>query len=234
MLRPLLVFLILLFFQSIDYRSVLKSDYQKAVQFISDHSKLFLKYSSATNTDPEVIISVLFPEAIRYSIINDYIETKSLEIAYVYSGSADFSIGFFQMKPSFVESLEEYIKTHPENLVKYDTLLIPGDNTLPEIRRIRLERLKKLEYQIVYANCLYDIMKIIYPDIFLYDKSYQIKFISTAYNHGFLTGQEEILEYSSKAFFPLSGKNNTPKHVYSEISLYFFYNDLPSIVNKNK
>jgi len=45
---------------------------------------LFLEYSKQYNTDVEIIIPIVFPEAIRYSIIKDYLETKSLELTYVY------------------------------------------------------------------------------------------------------------------------------------------------------
>lgn len=232
MFRLLFVFILPLFYQSIDYQYVFSKDYENAREFMTKNAYLFLDYSSSFNTDPEIIMPVLFPEAIRYSIVSNYLETKSLELAYVYSGSADYSIGFFQMKPSFIENLEEMIKNQPEKLFKYDSLLINENLTITEIRRERINRLKNLEYQIAYANCMYDILKIIYPHIFLYDKPSQIKFISTAYNHGFLTGEKEILEYSTRAFFPMNGKNNTSRFVYNEISLYFYENDLPPIIRK--
>jgi len=201
---------------------------------MTSHADLFLEYSKAFQTDPDIIMPVLFPEAIRYSIVSDYLQTKSLELVYVNTGEVDFSIGYFQMKPSFVYDLEEVIRKHPVQLSKYDSLQITGKKDITEIRKTRIERLKQLEYQVVYANCFYDIMKIMYPAIFNSDKAFQIKFISTAYNHGFLTGQEEIIEYTSKAFFPLNGKNNTQKYVYNDISLYFYINDLPQIVAKKR
>ena len=234
MLRILIVFITPLFFQSVDYREVFSDDYENAVRFVSENSELFLEYSAIFNTDPEIIIPVLFPEAIRYSIVSDYIETKSLELAYIYSATADFSIGYFQMKPSFIEDLELSIKKYPEKLFKYNSLLISENKTQPEIRKERIERLKSLEYQVVYANCLYDILKIIHPHVFFSDKPFQIKFISTAFNHGFLSGQTEILDYASKAFFPLGGKNCSEKFVYNDISLYFYHYDLPGIVRKKK
>jgi hypothetical protein len=234
MFRLVLVLIAALSFQSIDYRNVFYNDYDTALNFMSKNAGMFLNYSASFQTDPEIIMPVLFPEAIRYSIVADYLETKSLELSYVYAGSPDFSIGYFQMKPSFVEDLEKEISKYPDKLIKYDSLLIPANKTIPEIRRERIDRLKKLEYQVIYANCMYDVLKIIYPSVFKKDKSFQIKFISTAYNHGFLSGQKEILDYSTKAFFPLNGKNNTRRYIYNEISLYFFQNDLPGIVSKIK
>jgi hypothetical protein len=232
MLRILFVFILPLFYQSFDYQYIFSKDYENAREFMKKNASLFIDYSSSFQTDPEIIMPVLFPEAIRYSVVRNYLEIKSLELAYVYSGSADYSIGFFQMKPSFIENLEEMIRKQPEKLFKYDSLLINESLSVTEIRKERINRLKNLDYQIVYTNCMYDILKIIYPDIFLCDKPTQIKFISTAYNHGFLTGEKEILDYSNKAFFPMNGKNNTSRFVYNEISLYFYENDLPAIVRK--
>jgi hypothetical protein len=232
MSRILFVFILPLFYHSVDYQQIFSKDYENAREFMTKNASLFINYSSSFQTDPEIIMPVLFPEAIRFSIVSNYLEIKSLELAYVYSGSADYSIGFFQMKPSFIEDLEQMIMKQPEKLSKYDSLLIDDSLTITEIRKVRINRLKNLDYQIVYANCMYDILKIIYPDIFLYDKPAQIKFISTAYNHGFLTGEKEILDYSNRAFFPMNGKNNTSSFVYNEISLYFYKNDLPRIVGK--
>ena len=234
MYRLFLIFLFPVLLNSLDYKTIFRNDYDNALQFMSDNYNLFLEYSSLYNTDPEIIMSVLFPEAIRYSIIRDYLETKSLELAYVYAGTADFSIGYFQMKPSFAESIEQMVREKGKMLDKYDSLLIPEEKSMLEIRKTRIERLRKLEYQVVYANCLYDIIRLEYPEIFYSDKAHQIRFISTAYNHGFLCGQEEILDYASKAFFPMNGKNKTDKFVYHEISLYFFYNDFPGIVSRNQ
>jgi len=232
MLRLILLLFIPFLIESVNYHQVFSSDYNNALDFVSQNSDLFLDYSTQYNTDVEIIIPVVFPEAIRYSIIKDYLETKSLELTYVFAGSADFSIGCFQMKPSFVESLENTIKQYPDQLNKYHNLLIPEELPLPEIRKERIDRLKSIEYQISYANCMYDIVKILYPSVFSHDKSFQIKFISTAFNHGFLTGEKEILDFTGRAFFPLNGKNNSERYIYHEISLYFYEKDLPAILSK--
>ncbi len=232
MLRITLVLLSFLLIQSSDYRSVFSDDYDNALHFMGENTDKFMEFSKSYDTDPEIIMSVLFPEAIRFSIVSNYLETKSLELAYVYAGSTDFSIGYFQMKPSFVENIENTIIKYQPELNKYDTLLIPSYTTLPEIRKERINRLKNLDYQVLYANCLFDVIRLLYPEIFNADKATQIKFISTAFNHGFLTGKDEITEYLDKAFFPMAGKNNTERYVYNEISLYFYINDLPKIVSK--
>ena len=54
-------------------------------------------------------IAVVFPEIVRYSAIRDKIEITLLKALYINLGEdyADFSIGQFQMKPSFAEALHK-------------------------------------------------------------------------------------------------------------------------------
>ena len=54
-----------------------------------------------------VAISIIFPEIVRYSALRDKVEISLLKTLYVNLGEdyADFSIGQFQMKPSFAEAI---------------------------------------------------------------------------------------------------------------------------------
>ena len=56
----------------------------------------------------ELAVAVVFPELVRYSALMDFMETTAVKALYQQKGvkGADFSIGRFQMKPSFVEDLE--------------------------------------------------------------------------------------------------------------------------------
>ena len=53
-------------------------------------------------------LAVVFPEIVRYSDLEDLIQIRALKVLYVQYGRkyADFSVGHFQMKPSFIEQLE--------------------------------------------------------------------------------------------------------------------------------
>ncbi len=99
--------------------------------------------------------AVVFPELIRYNRFRDLAETTVVEQAYVRFGKsvADFSIGPFQMKPSFVEGLEEEIKSHPNDLRSFGfiTRYLALDST--NIRRERVRRLKDIRWQIHYLAC---------------------------------------------------------------------------------
>ena len=71
------------------------------------------------------IIAIAFPEIIRYNAFSDLIEITSNRILYINGGktASDFSIGLFQMKPSFVEDLENYV-ANSEKLEKYKNIQI--------------------------------------------------------------------------------------------------------------
>ena len=65
----------------------------------------FVKYQ----LNPYFVLAIVFPELIRYSKLQDVIESNDLKVLYVQFGDtySNFSIGRFQMKPSFCEQLEK-------------------------------------------------------------------------------------------------------------------------------
>jgi hypothetical protein len=58
-------------------------------------------------------VAVIFPELVRYSALRDMIEISLLKTLYVNLGEeyADFSVGPFQMKPSFAEEVNNRIQS---------------------------------------------------------------------------------------------------------------------------
>lgn len=88
------------------------------------------------------IIAIAFPEVIRFNSFSDLIETSSNRILYINGGkmASDFSIGYFQMKPSFVEDLEKFV-ANSENLEKYNSIVIQEKDE----KKSREERINRLE-----------------------------------------------------------------------------------------
>ena len=119
-----------------DYTDIFDSDYTWAVKFIKRNRKLFIEKSSEYRADTAVITSVIFPEVLRYSIFKNYFETKGLELIYTKYGKkyADFSVGYFQMKPSFVESLEKHVPKTDGLSEEFGH--IPIDNNTGERKRL--------------------------------------------------------------------------------------------------
>ena len=69
----------------------------------------------------DFVTAIVYPELLRYNYIQDFIETSGLELIYMRYGAktADFSIGHFQMKPSFAEHIEKYIEKNAADFQQY-------------------------------------------------------------------------------------------------------------------
>ena len=62
-----------------------------------------------------LLTPVVLPEVARFNGFSNFFETAALEAFYVEDGSGvvDFSIGPFQMKPSFAERVEHRVAAQP-------------------------------------------------------------------------------------------------------------------------
>lgn len=170
--------------------------------------------------DERMICAMVFPEYIRYSYLSGLLETAALEILYVQKGTraADFSIGHFQMKPSFVETLEK--KLDPSLTEKYRDILVmtgPEQNN----RRHRVARLKNVQGQCAYAcafieTCIkkYALDSLSQPE--------QLQFIATVYNKGLQYDRQEIERAMQKQNFPYGAKYKEQQFAYWEITLDYY------------
>lgn len=222
------IFLIVLF--QVNYTIEYRNDYKWAVKFLKKHKKEILRKAESYNTEPDVITSVIFPEILRYSIFRDYFETKGLELIYVDHGKeyADFSIGFFQMKPSFFEKIEEYISCSEDLNYKFRHITEYSGNTEKQIRKERLERLKSFHWQLEYMNCFFLLTEELHSAEWK-SKKEKIKFFATAYNHGFYKKRKEIEKWIETAAFPYGVRSKSKQYVYSDISCFFYENSYQEI-----
>lgn len=220
-------FLFIVFFllnPDIDYKLVFMSDYDEAIEFMESNEDIFETICGKFDNDPTVISSIVFPETIRYSMIRDYLETTSLDLVYVNTGLADFSIGNFQIKPSFAEKIEFHAEQNlsilePEicKWFSYNTEL-KGH----EIRKERMNRLKSPSSQLYYINFFYSYLQSLFPELQSEDTEYLIRFASTAYNYDFEGSKERIIENMDGKFFPWGVNNEKEKFNYADISWYYF------------
>ncbi|MBO4738411.1 MAG: hypothetical protein J5606_02490 [Bacteroidales bacterium] len=144
--------------------------------------------------DPLVAEAVVWPEMERYSRLQDVLETAANYGTYITLGTNgfDFSIGRFQMKPSFVEKMEKaWMKNGLAR--KYALWFDTADNATA--RKIRITRLQKEEWQVVYVGVF---LRLLYLSYGSYNKQgkpiqqgietlpikEQIYIAATAYNRG--------------------------------------------------
>lgn len=163
------------------------------------------------------ILPVVYPECSRFSNVSNVFETNILAYYYMQDGreGADFSVGYFQMKPSFLEDLEDII-SKDSSMSMYKQKFSYKVNTLSEIRDERLNRLFSQSWQIEYLCAYTLIMKQKYAR----EKTDlpEIKFLASGYNYGFTKSSEEIITWSKKKAFPNGIKSDKSNFSYSDLA----------------
>jgi hypothetical protein len=211
-----------------DYPGIFGSDYDFAVKTIEENPW----WSDSLNShgiDPCFALSIVFPELIRYSSISDYIETKALEVLYVQYGRdyADFSIGLFQMKPSFAEQIETDLLKH--NLpVKYPYLsrLYPSVNDEVETRKARVIRLKEEKYQLLYLEAFLRVMDTLNDDRHYPSPEEKLRFYAAAYNTGYFKDEEVIRDEMTKNRFYTGMAVGGERYSYMDIAAEYYLNKI--------
>lgn len=224
MLKFTLLGAMLLMVTPIDYAQYYGSDYRDAKNYIREHQSDFLDVAALTQCEPRELASILFPELIRYSLLRDFFETKALELLYIEhgKGTADFSIGRFQMKPSFAENVETYLSNSEKLNPYFADLLFYEKEDLEYRRKKRVERLKNQRWQLMYAAALLKISYEKFPGEMTTPPKERVRFLATVYNHGFLEDAPAIRLWIAKENFPYGVKYPGPQHAYADVAADFF------------
>ena len=205
------------------YKEIFSGDYTDALEFVEKHKELINRIYKKYDIDSKLILSTIFPERIRYSIVKDFFETSFLQTVYTDFGSetVDFSIGDFQMKPSFVEKLEKEIEKNTQLKTKYGFLLINGISDMKQIRAKRIERMQITAYQICYSCVFYDILSQKF-NISEMTENERIKFTASAYNFGFNKTFKEISNNINSKYFPYGTSYKGEQYSYSDVAMDFY------------
>lgn len=201
-----------------DYTRIFGRDYQKALAFF-DSEKWIDEIILSHSLNPREVKAIVFPELIRYSALQDKFETFALESLYAQYGKtyANFSIGEFQIKPSFAENIEKDFF----NLIHENSFGVHPQDTIQNAanRAARVARLKNKKTMLNYVLMFYKIMEKKYPVWKNIDD--KIKFFACAYNSDYQKSEKEILSSMPKRFFTASLVSST-KYCYANISLYYY------------
>ena len=213
------------FSQKGDYKTLFGKDWDKAQSYVTENESWMKGLSDEYNIAYPVAIAVVFPELIRYSALRDKMEITLLKSLYTYKGEdyADFSIGQFQMKPSFAESVHKNVpllrgrlknqfkeKTRKEDIIIYRACIVKD--------------LEEPESQFLYLAAFLKICEAIY-NLNDMEEDQRIKFLSTAYNYSFQKSYEEIHEMMDKKFF-YTKLVRTESYSYADISWSWYVNYL--------
>lgn len=215
------------------YAEIFGKDYHDALQYMQRKQPLIRWVWQPYGTDAAIMLPVVFPERIRYSIVHDFFETRFLETVYTRYGPkyADFSIGDFQMKPSFVVQLEQKLRQDSGLRHKYPRLAMPPDSS-PDSRKERVRRLKSTEYQLRYLALFYDIVRKTYP-LRQWDTLEQIRILAAAYNTGFSLPIEKIRAACDFRYFPYGTNHRGKQYAYTDVATDFYQHYIPYFFTLN-
>lgn len=178
--------------------------------------------ASLTPQERRMAISIVAPEVSLYNSVLDFVELRSLFVLYVQQGGGNFSVGRFQMKPSFVEMLETEIKRYPDLKAQYGKWLADVDSVtdLKEKRRIRLRHLDDDNWQMRYLTMFFQLAKKRTENMKFNSPAEQLKYFATLYNSGLKITPQKVAEMQRRNMFPRRGRQFNYANVAEE-----FYNE---------
>ena len=216
--------LILLLVSPIDQlQEIFPDSYAEAEFYVEEHKAEMKKAADFFGNDFHLTTAVVFPEIVRFSYFRNFFETKALETIYLRYGSkaADFSIGRFQMKPSFVEKLEAYISNSSDLSAKLASITTYHSDHPAKIRSERISRLKSTEWQLLYLNAFVAVVDDKFGSPGFTNNEERVSFYACCYNFGFDFSEEEIKDRIPAKTFPY-GNNHSNSLSYAETSASYY------------
>lgn len=206
-----------------DFTKVFGKDWTNAAQYVEEQRRVWTLIFDEFSVPADIAEAIVFPEQIRYSALRNRMETAAVKSLYVQGGArkANFSIGRFQMKPSFAEEVEwEWMQTEWRNEYEIYFDLSPT----VEARRRRIRRLDSVEWQCIYLSLFLKLLYRRYPQLEKGDKAEQVRFCATAYNVSFRGSYEEICGKSRKACFHTDfiALPSTAYYRYADVAVHYY------------
>lgn len=210
---------------AVSFHEEYRSEWEAASAYADSRRKAWATVWNFFGVDPAMAESVVFPEIVRYNHLKDWMEKAVVRGSYTARGSSgfNFSLGHFQMKPSFAEELEKrWMQSgYPS---EYDARFDTDDTEFA--RRARIERLSDDLWQCVYLAMFMKLFPLDY-DISALSGEDRLRVMATAYNRGCRwTGPgcgslDEIEALSHERHFHTAviPTKKTGRYVYADIAL---------------
>ena len=215
-------------FAQIDYKNEFGNNYTTAVKWFADNSNLIKKIAIIYGLPEKELSAIVFPEVMRYSSIYDAIEINSLKYLYTNYGKkyANFSVGYFQMKPSFAEQIEKDYQTLTDKKIFATTFLFALNAQIEnaEARKQRIRRITNLETQIIYLTVFYKICQQKFNKQIFVTAEDRIRFMATCYNAGYDKSADQIIGLQSKKFYHIGNGFTGTNYCYADIAVYAYRN----------
>ena len=184
------------------YRRQFDDQWKKADEIVREHHQSWEAVFTSLDADSRVCEAIVFPEILRWSKLKDLFEQAALKDRYIKEGTtgADFSIGQFQMKPSFAEKVERAWMKSP--LCREYGLFFDLQET-DHARRQRIRRLSDGNWQCVYLAVFVRLMHERETSIAAKPVEEQISILATAYNRDFHAPLDSLRRWAEVPTFHL-------------------------------
>ncbi len=208
--------------QPVNYSELFGDDWKKAEVFEKENRGWMDSVLTRNHISYPVAVAIIFPELVRYSALKDKMEIGLLKTLYVNLGEeyADFSIGVFQMKPSFAETIRDESTAY---LGRQAGIIFKSSSDYDNIKDFRKSIIKDLEdpeSQVIYLITFIKICKKKF-NLNRLDEINLIKFLATAYNFGIDKTALEIVRMTDKKFFNTK-LLKTENYSYADVSLFWY------------
>lgn len=183
--------------------------------------------SKLTSVSPKFLSAIVFPEIMRYSQLKDDFESESLKVLYVQLGDqyADFSIGKFQMKPSFAEQIEKLTDSLLPKSISKELNLSYSASASDSVRQERVKRLLDVDWQQVYLTAFVLVCDHLYKGVEFEKELDKLQFYAAVYNGGFDKNKNWIDKRIERGESYLENGMPGNKFNYCAIATYYFKKD---------
>ena len=206
------------------YEIYFRDEREEVAKFLQANQQKMQQKASKYHHENDFVTAIVYPELLRYNYIQDFIETSGLELIYMRYGAktADFSIGHFQMKPSFAEHIEKYIEKNPADFHQYKKLIIAQKAKPVLQRKLRLTRLKQMDWQLTYLHAFIAICDHKFHFIKFTTTKDKLRFYAACYNIGFHKKYQNILQNENSNTFPNGPKYLGTQFCYASIASAYY------------
>lgn len=215
------------FGQSEDYKTIFGKDYLAARFWFVKNDSLIQVCCAKYKVLPQELSAIVFPEVMRYSSFSDALETTALSFLYTSQGTAyaDFSVGYFQMKPSFAEQVEADYSHLPEadKMLLANTFLPTANQFDTEAaRKQRIHRITSTEGQLIYLIAFYKICFHRFKTSIPHATNDRLRFLATCYNAGYKRTTADIERIGKAKYFHLGKSFAAEKYNYADIAVFAY------------
>lgn len=199
------------------------SEWEQAVRLVEERRAVWHEVFKSLDADAVECEAVVFPELLRYNRVQDGMEQTALLALYVAGGkkAANFSVGIFQMKPSFAEEVETAWMKSP---MRHEYKLYFDLNDSRELRRKRIGRLTDERWQCVYLSVFVRLLMKRKPLLATLQPEERVRLLATAYNYSFTASLGELKSRQSQRTFHLDllPSRKTTYYAYADIACEWF------------